>query len=339
LALDPLALLIILLTLSVVIAFGIGANDEAMAPIVGSGAMKLKWVLLMGFGINIVGAVLLGGAVSETIGVGLLDVGTVGPKIENLILAVIISTSFFLILSSLKGLPVSTTVSVVGSVIGVGIYYMIAYGADVVLWGGFTSVILGWVISPIMGLLVSMGIYLVLRKFVLTIPKGLRGIEKMEKYFLYALVIAVIITGIARAGNDVGNAVGVLTGFEGIVNLPSMTILLLIGGVGIGLGLFVIGRRVLKNVGKNIVEMRPSDGFAIQAAVMIIMLVATLWGFPISGTVVLIFAIIGNSLIKHLRFNRKTVKQIILSWGLTIPVTLAVSIGICALLFAVNPIV
>ena len=180
-ALDPLVLLIILLTLSVVIAFGIGANDEAMAPIVGSGAMKLKWVLLMGFGINIVGAVFLGGAVSETIGVGLLDIGVVGPKIENLILAVIISTSFFLILSSLKGLPVSTTVSVVGSVIGVGIYYMISYGADVVLWGGFTSVILGWVISPIMGLLVSMGIYLVLRKYVLTIPKGLRGIERMEK--------------------------------------------------------------------------------------------------------------------------------------------------------------
>ncbi|NVM53782.1 MAG: inorganic phosphate transporter, partial [Candidatus Helarchaeota archaeon] len=101
---DPTVLLIVLLALSIVIAFGIGANDEAMAPMVGTGAMKLKWVLIMGFAINIVGAVLLGGAVSETIGVGLLDVVTIGAQIENLILAVIISTSIFLILSSTKGL-------------------------------------------------------------------------------------------------------------------------------------------------------------------------------------------------------------------------------------------
>ena len=332
---DPTVLLIVLLALSIVIAFGIGANDEAMAPMVGTGAMKLKWVLIMGFAINIVGAVLLGGAVSETIGVGLLDVVTIGAQIENLILAVIISTSIFLILSSTKGLPVSTTVSVVGGVIGVGLYYMIFVGGDVVIWSGFTGVVLGWIISPIMGLLVSIGIYWLIRRYILTRPKGLRGIEKMEKYFLYALIVTVIITGISRAGNDVGNAVGVLAGFE---DLPPLTILLLIGGIGIGFGLYVLGRRVLKNVGKNIVEMRPSDGFAIQTAVMIIMLLATILGFPISGTVVLIFAIIGNSMIKRLRFNKKTVKEIMYSWFLTIPVTLLVSMGICALLFWANPV-
>ncbi|NVM52325.1 MAG: inorganic phosphate transporter, partial [Candidatus Helarchaeota archaeon] len=227
------------------------------------------------------------------------------------------------------------TVSVVGGVIGVGLYYMIFVGGDVVIWSGFTGVVLGWIISPIMGLLVSIGIYWLIRRYILTRPKGLRGIEKMEKYFLYALIVTVIITGISRAGNDVGNAVGVLAGFE---DLPPLTILLLIGGIGIGFGLYVLGRRVLKNVGKNIVEMRPSDGFAIQTAVMIIMLLATILGFPISGTVVLIFAIIGNSMIKRLRFNKKTVKEIMYSWFLTIPVTLLVSMGICALLFWANPV-
>ena len=336
--LNPTLLLIVLLALSLVIAFGIGANDESMAPIVGSGAIKLKWVLLIGFGISIVGAVFLGGAVSETIGVGLLDIGTIGPKLENLVLAVVISTSTFLILSSTKSLPVSTTVSVVGSVIGVGLYYLIAYGNDVVIWVGFTNVVLGWIISPIIGLVLSIAIYWFIRRYILTIPKGLRGIERMEKFFLYALLISVILSGIARAGNDVGNAIGVLTGFEGTIDLPSVTILLLIGGFGIGLGVYVLGRRVLKNVGKNIIEMRPSDGFAIQISVMIIILLATIWGFPISGTVVLIFAIIGNSLIKHARFSKRTVRKIIYSWILTIPVTFTVSIGICVLLFAINPI-
>lgn len=338
---DPTLLLIVLITLSVVIAFGIGANDEALAPLIGSGAMKMKYVLLIGVVVNIVGAIGLGWWVSDTIGAGLLDTALVGFKIENLFLAVIISTSIFLILSSTKGLPVSTTVGVVGSVIGVGLYYMIAIGGNVVLWGGFTTVALGWIISPLMGMGLSIGLYWLIRRYVLTIPKGLKGIEKMEKYFLYALFVTVIIAGLSRAGNDVGNAVGVLTAFEGIpgLALPELWILLLIGGVGIGIGLYFLGRRVLKNVGKNIIEMRPSDGFAIQAAVMIIMLLATMGGFPISGTVVLIFAIIGNSLIKRVRFNKKTVKEIIYSWGLTIPVTLLVSMGICALLFVINPIV
>jgi PiT family inorganic phosphate transporter len=146
------------------------------------------------------------------------------------------------------------------------------------------------------------------------------------------------VVSLSRAGNDVGNAVGVLTGFEGTVALPEVWVLLLIGGIGIGIGLYFLGRKVLKNVGKNIIEMRPSDAFAVQTATMIILLGATLWGLPISGTVILIFAIIGNSVIKHTRFNKKTIKHILYSWGLTIPVTLLAAMGICALLFAVNPI-
>ncbi|MFX1293857.1 MAG: inorganic phosphate transporter [Promethearchaeota archaeon] len=341
-AIDPTLLLIILLVLSFVIAFGIGGNDEALAPVVGSGAVKMKWVLLIGIIVNIAGSILLGGAVSETIGEGLLNTESPSPlpnaAVQNLFLAVIISTSIFLILSSTKGLPVSTTVSVVGGVIGVGVYYIIGFGSDIVVWGGFTSVLLGWIISPIAGLLISIGIYWLIRRFILTRPKGLRGIEQMEKYFLYILIAVVIVVSFSRAGNDVGNAVGVLYGFGESLTLPADIILLAIGGTGIGIGLFVLGRKVLKNVGKNIIEMRPSDAFAVQTSVMIIILTATILGFPISGTVVLIFAIIGNSIIKHVRFNKKTVKEIVISWGLTVPVTLFVSMGICALLFVVNPI-
>jgi PiT family inorganic phosphate transporter len=335
---DPTLLLIVLLTVSVIVAFGIGANNESLAPLVSSGAVKLKYVLYLGFIISILGALLFGTAVSETIGSGLLNVDIIdATKLENLMLAVIISTSIFLILSSTKGLPISTTVGVVGAVIGVGIYYFIVVGVDVVLWGGFTSVVMGWIISPLAGLAASMGIYWLIRRYILTIPKGLRGIERMEQFFLYGLVGMIIVSALTRTGNDVGNAVGVLTGFQGI-NLPNITILLLIGGIGIGIGLYILGRRVLQNVGKNILEMRPSDAFAIQTSVSIILLISTTLGAPISGTALLIFAIIGNSVVKHLRMNKKTMKDILLSWGLTIPVTLLMAMGICALLYLINPI-
>ncbi|MHA1264674.1 MAG: inorganic phosphate transporter [Candidatus Helarchaeota archaeon] len=332
---DPTFLLITLLTLSIVIAFGIGANDETLAPLVGSGAVKLKYVLLLGVVLEIIGAVVLGRFVSETIGSGLLEATARG---ENYILAIIISTSIFLILSSMKGLPVSTTVSVVGSVIGVGLYFLLANGTNAIIWGGFSEVFLGWIFSPILGLLISIGVYWIIRKYILTKARGLRDVERIEQYFLYGLIGMIIVVALSRAGNDVGNAIGVLTGFAGAITLPDINILLLIGGCGIAIGLFFLGRRVLKNVGKNIIEMRPSDAFAVQTATMITLLGATLWGLPISGTVILIFAIIGNSIIKHTRFNKKTVKHIIYSWALTIPITFIVSMGICALLFAINPV-
>jgi len=335
---DPTLLLVVLLALSVVVAFGIGANNESLAPLVSSGAIKLKYVLYLGLIISILGAIFFGTAVSETIGSGLLNVGIIGAtKLENLIMAVIISTSIFLILSSIKGLPISTTMGVVGAVIGVGIYYFIAYGMDVVLWGGFTSVVIGWIVSPLAGLAASMGIYWLIRRYILTIPKGLRGIERIEQFFLYGLVGIMIVSSMERTGNDVGNAVGVLTGFQGI-NLPNITILLLIGGAGIGIGLYILGRRVLRNIGKNIVEMRPSDAFAIQTSISVILLITTSLGIPISGTALLIFAIVGNSVVKHLRLNRKTMKDILISWGLTIPVTLLLAMGICALLYLINPL-
>jgi PiT family inorganic phosphate transporter len=335
---DPTLLLVVLLALSVVVAFGIGANNESLAPLVSSGAIKLKYVLYLGLIISILGAIFFGTAVSETIGSGLLNVDIIeATKLENLIMAVIISTSIFLILSSIKGLPISTTMGVVGAVIGVGIYYFIAYGMDVVLWGGFTSVVIGWIVSPLAGLAASMGIYWLIRRYILTIPKGLRGIERIEQFFLYGLVGIMIVSSMERTGNDVGNAVGVLTGFQGI-NLPNITILLLIGGAGIGIGLYILGRRVLRNIGKNIVEMRPSDAFAIQTSISVILLITTSLGIPISGTALLIFAIVGNSVVKHLRLNRKTMKDILISWGLTIPVTLLLAMGICALLYLINPL-
>jgi PiT family inorganic phosphate transporter len=332
---DPTVLFIVLITLSVVIAFAIGANNEALAPTVGTGAIKLKYILLLGVVFNIVGAVILGRFVSTTIGSDLLESAA---RTENYILAIIISTSIFLILSSIKGLPISTTISVVGSVIGAGLYYLIANGNNVVRWASFIEVALAWVISPILGMVTSIAIYWLIRRYFLQKPKGLQGIEKLEHYFLYGLIIMVAVVSISRAGNDVGNSVGVLTGFADGITLPDMTTLLLIGGTGIGIGLYVIGRRVMKNVGKNIVGMRPSDAFAIQSAVAVVLLITTLSGLPVSGTAILVFAIIGNSVVKRMRFNKKTVKRIALSWALTIPITFAVSIGICALLFAINPI-
>ena len=85
------------------------------------------------------------------------------------------------------------------------------------------------------------------------------------------------------------------------------------------LGLILIGRNVIKNVGGSLIEMRPSDAFAIESSNAIVVLTCTLLGLPISGSHVLIFAIIGSGLAKGEKPNWKPLKKMIMAWIVTFP--------------------
>ncbi len=82
-------IVIIFLIISIVISFGIGANDETMATLYGSKTLKMKELLILATIFAILGAVLLGSAVSKTVGTGLFTF-TIGHPI---VLTVLISTS------------------------------------------------------------------------------------------------------------------------------------------------------------------------------------------------------------------------------------------------------
>ena len=324
-------LLILLYILSFAIAIGIGANDETLATIAGTGKLSINKVLIIGVVCAIFGAVIFGATTTETVGVGLLSKELQSsPFIAPLLLAIIAATIFWLLASSLKSLPVSTTHSVVGAVIGVGLlaFFLpfITTGLVPIQPSGITKVIIGWVTSPIVGFAAAYLIHRLLAWAVLRNLTGLEKIEKAEKVFVWLLLAIIIFTALTRGGNDVANSVGIMYGFPG-VPLPPLHILLLFSGIGMATGLFVIGRRVIKNVGSNIVQMKPSEAFSIELSVMISMTVFTLLGMPISGTQVLIFAIIGSSKARKVKSNSKEIKKIIISWIITIPVAAIVAIG------------
>ena len=71
--------------------------------------------------------------------------------------------------------------------------------------------------------------------------------------------------------------------------------------------------------------------------IMISMTIFTLIGMPISGTQVLIFAIMGSSKAKREKPNSKAIKKIVISWIITIPVAAAVAIGFYFLYFWIFP--
>ncbi|MBN4074022.1 anion permease [bacterium AH-315-E10] len=146
----------------------------------------------------------------------------------------------------------------------------------------------------------------------------------VERIFVYLQILSACFVAFAHGANDVANAIGPLaaaysklTGYAENVVPPG---LLLLGGVGIIIGLATWGWRVIETVGKKITELTPSRGFCAEFGAAITILMASIFGLPISTTHTLVGAVLGVGLARGLgALNLKTIRDIGVSWVITIP--------------------
>lgn len=325
-----LLLLGILLVISFLVAFSIGGNDEAMAPAVGAKVFTVRAAVAIGAIITVLGALTLGSNVSEKVGSDMVS----GMEMSiDMVFAILISMSIWLLIASItKGLPISTTQCIVGSVIGVAVsaplFGFSEWGINVVNWNVVLEVFIGWIISPILGFFFAASVFAVVRR-VRKGAKGFKDFEKQERLASYLLAAFLILTSLSRGGNDVANAIAPLIGLPdflgtydlGFVSIPRFLIPLLVGGIGMALGLIVVGRRVIKTLATEVVTLSPSSALSASISVSIIMFVGTIWGLPLSGTHVLVAALIAVGWISETPVQMKQVKEIIASWVVTVPIS------------------
>lgn len=164
-------------------AWNIGANDvaNAMGTSVGSGALTLKGAILVAGLFEFGGAVLVGSHVSETIRAGILDpelfevTGTFGPE-GPLLLALgmtgsLLAAAVWLQVATSFGLPVSTTHSIVGAVVGFG---LVAVGLDGIDLNKIAQIMASWVVSPMLGALLGFVVFVLVRRYILRRPDPVR---------------------------------------------------------------------------------------------------------------------------------------------------------------------
>ena len=313
-------ILIIFLIISVIISFGIGANDETMAPLYGSRILNIKQILILAAIFAIAGAVLLGEGVAKSVGdkILLLDYEAPGIDQNAVVMTILISTAIVLILSSAFGLPISSTHATIGGIIGLG---LLLGGGNGVNWTTILEMSMWWLASPIVGYTVTYGVVKLLNKRKLKNLKGFKDFEKSENKFSYIILIIICITAFARAGNDSSNSVGIVVGVGGDIDILW---LLIITGLGLASGIIVLGRIVIKNLGK-MTELRPSTAFAVQVPTAAVMLIGTIQKIPLSGSHLLVASLVGLS-----KANKTPMKKglwkIIAIWLLTFPIAAILSI-------------
>lgn len=327
--------IIILIVLAFALAFGIGSNDETMANVVGSGSLKLKRAVILGGVLAFLGVILLSGNVGKTIGKSLL-----GDSVNYnsfMMIAILLSTSIWLIISSKSSVPISTTHSVVGSIFGISFVWAISTRENYFLsinWVKISEVVLGWIISPILGFFGAIAMQLIIKRFMKYRSAGLLEVESTEKYLQYVILTFVCINQISRGGNDSANALGVLIGLMGSEDLTQevVTILTFIIGLMLMAGLIFVGKNVIKNISTTTGIMRPSDSLSAEVSTSMIMLGATILGLPVSGSHILVFALIGSARMKGEKPDRKSFRRMVLSWFLTFPVAAILSAVIYSVL-------
>ena len=171
-------------------------------------------------------------------------------------------------------------------------------------------------------------------------PKNVNSRENahhgVEKIFVYLQILSACFVAFAHGANDVANAIGPLgaivsvirTGFVGLKATVPIWVLGL-GGIGIVIGLATWGWRVIETVGKKITELTPSRGFSAEFGAAVTIVVASRLGLPISTTHTLVGAVMGVGLAGGIAaLNLNAIREIIVSWVVTIPAGATFAIGI-----------
>ena len=152
------------------LALSIGANDvsNSLGPAVGSGAIGMTAGLCLVAGMEVLGAVLAGDAVTATLTEGLVG-NTLGQgeATARMMLAALLAAGIWISLATWANAPVSTTHSVVGAIAGAG---LATFGAQAVNWPAMGLIATGWMASPIISGLLAAGLLAALRNRVMDRP-------------------------------------------------------------------------------------------------------------------------------------------------------------------------
>ena len=174
---EPVMTLVLILSLAVCayMAWNIGANDvaNAMGTSVGSRALTLKQAVIVAAVFEFCGAFFAGDAVTDTVRKVILsvDFDTVNMEFANdlmyAFIAAMMAAAVWLTIATRLGLPVSTTHSIIGGIVGAGLVLEVQHSTSLIDWEVISKVVMSWVASPVMGGLLAFFTFYIVRGTIL----------------------------------------------------------------------------------------------------------------------------------------------------------------------------
>jgi len=205
-------LLILAAVFGLFMAWGIGANDvaNAMATSVGSKALTIKSAIIIAAIFEFSGAYLAGGEVTSTIRKGMVDSAMFIDSPELLVygmLSALLAAGVWLLFATRQGLPVSTTHSIVGAIVG---FAVVAMGVDAVQWGKVANIAMSWVVSPILAGTMSYFLYRSVQILILDSKNPFENAKRFVPFYIFLtgfiISLVTVFKGLKHLGLDMTQA-------------------------------------------------------------------------------------------------------------------------------------
>ena len=311
---DVVLALVIITGLAFDFTNGFHDTANAMATSIATKALNPKVAVGLSAALNLIGA-FLSLSVAATIASGLVDTGLVTLTV---VFAGLAGAIIWNLITWLFGIPSSSSHALIGGVIGA---MLAAAGSHAVKWQGLVSkVIVPAVLSPfIAGLVATIGTYLVYR-----IARAMRA-ESRGAGFRIGQIGSASLVSLAHGTNDAQKTMGIITLAliaNGTLTASATTPfwVVVVCAVTIAAGTYLGGWRIIRTLGRGLVEIESPQGFAAESSSAAIILLSTHFGYSLSTTQVATGSILGCGLGKKGAEVRWHVAgRMATAWVITLP--------------------
>lgn len=314
-----LQLFLLLIVVVTALAFdctnGFHDTGNAMATSIASGALAPRVAVALSAVLNLIGA-FLSTAVAATIAKGLIDANLVTLE---LVFAGLVGGIVWNLLTWLLGIPSSSSHALIGGIVGATIA---AVGLRGVIWSGVVSkVIVPAVVAALLATLVgAVGTWLVYRTT--------RGVaeKRTERGFRRGQIGSASLVSLAHGTNDAQKTMGViflaLMSYGAVSTTASVPPLWVIVSCAVAMaaGTYLGGWRIIRTLGKGLVEIKPPQGMAAESSSAAVILLSAHFGYALSTTQVATGSVLGSGVGKPGAEVRWGVAgRMVVAWLVTLP--------------------
>ncbi len=308
--------LVLLIVLALAFDFMNGFHDAAnsIATVVSTGVLRPQWAVIWAAFFNFIAFLVFGLAVAATIGKGIVNLDIID---QSVVFGALVGAISWNIITWYYGIPSSSSHALIGGIVGAGVAKA---GVGSLIAGGLLKVVTFIFVAPLMGF--ALGVLLMILVswvFNRTSPR------RVDRWFRRGQIVSASLYSLAHGSNDAQKTMGIiwmlLIGAHIIGPTDPLPFwVVLAAQVAMGLGTLFGGWRIVKTMGQKITKLRPVGGFCAETGGGITLIIAAIFGIPVSTTHTITSAIVGVGSVRRFSAVRWGVAQnIVWAWVLTIP--------------------
>ena len=310
----PLVIALVVMALAFDFLNGLHDAANSIATVVSTRLLSPVQAVLFAAFFNFAAYFTFGLKVAETVGKGIVDKDVITPQV---IFGALVGAMAWNVITWWKGIPSSSSHALIGGLVGAGLAHA---GPHAIVWSGITKAGSAIVVSPVVGLAVSMLLMLLTSWGFMRVTAS-----RAEGIFKKLHLLSAAAYSLGHGANDAQKTMGIIAVLlysqhmlGGAFHVPGWVVFSCY--VSMGLGTLTGGWKIIETMGNKITKLSHHQGFCASAGGSIMLFAATMFGVPVSTTHTITGCIMGVGAARRTSAVRWGVAQnLMIAWLVTIP--------------------